>query len=111
LDCAGFVHRPEQRSVCKSRRRYPLLDEDFRPDWHRDRPHPIFLPDQVRQNPPRVAQPEAAGVEGDEFGAAQPLGESEENLTLMRLLDEQYTRAPFYDGQRHTAIGTDDYFR
>jgi len=26
----------------------------------------------------------------------EPLGESEENLTLMRLLDEQYTRTPFY---------------
>jgi putative transposase len=26
----------------------------------------------------------------------EPLGESEKNLALMRLLDEQYTRAPFY---------------
>lgn len=26
----------------------------------------------------------------------QPMGESEENLMLMRLLDEQYTRTPFY---------------
>jgi len=26
----------------------------------------------------------------------EPVGESEENLLLMRLLDEQYTRAPFY---------------
>ncbi|MCP4701926.1 MAG: transposase, partial [Gammaproteobacteria bacterium] len=26
----------------------------------------------------------------------QPAGESEENLRLMRLLDEQYTRTPFY---------------
>jgi len=30
----------------------------------------------------------------------QPLGESEENLQLMRLLDEQYTRAPFYGSRR-----------
>lgn len=26
----------------------------------------------------------------------QPLGESEENLLLMRLLDEQYTETPYY---------------
>jgi putative transposase len=30
----------------------------------------------------------------------QPVGESEENLLLMRLLDEQYTRAPFYGSRR-----------
>ena len=30
----------------------------------------------------------------------EPLGESEENLTLMRLLDEQYTRAPFYGSRK-----------
>jgi putative transposase len=30
----------------------------------------------------------------------EPLGESEENLRLMRLLDEQYTRAPFYGSRR-----------
>lgn len=30
----------------------------------------------------------------------EPLGESEENLALMRLLDEQYTRAPFYGSRR-----------
>jgi len=28
----------------------------------------------------------------------QPGGESEENLLLMRLLDEQYTRTPFTGG-------------
>jgi putative transposase len=28
------------------------------------------------------------------------LGESEENLTLMRLLDEQYTRTPFYGSRK-----------
>ena len=33
----------------------------------------------------------------------EPLGESEENLLLMRLLDEQYTRAPFYGTRRMTA--------
>jgi putative transposase len=33
----------------------------------------------------------------------QPRGESEENLTLMRLLDEQYTRTPFYGIRRMTA--------
>jgi len=33
----------------------------------------------------------------------QPLGESEENLLLMRLLDEQYTRTPFYGSRRMTA--------
>jgi putative transposase len=33
----------------------------------------------------------------------QPVGESEENLRLMRLLDEQYTRAPFYGSRRMTA--------
>jgi putative transposase len=30
----------------------------------------------------------------------QPLGESQENLKLMRLLDEQYTRAPFYGSRK-----------
>ena len=30
----------------------------------------------------------------------QPLGENEENLTLMRMLDEQYTRAPFYGSRK-----------
>lgn len=29
-----------------------------------------------------------------------PLGESEENLQVMRLLDEQYTRAPFYGSRK-----------
>jgi putative transposase len=30
----------------------------------------------------------------------EPLGESEENLALMRLLDEQYTRTPFYGSRK-----------
>jgi putative transposase len=30
----------------------------------------------------------------------EPVGESEENLTLMRLLDQQYTRTPFYGGRK-----------
>jgi putative transposase len=30
----------------------------------------------------------------------EPAGESEENLLLMRLLDEQYTRTPFYGWPR-----------
>jgi putative transposase len=30
----------------------------------------------------------------------QPVGESEENLRLMRLIDEQYTRAPFFGSRR-----------
>ncbi len=30
----------------------------------------------------------------------QPVGESEENLRLMRLIDEQYTRTPFYGARR-----------
>jgi putative transposase len=30
----------------------------------------------------------------------QPVDESEENLTLMRLLDEQYTRTPFYGSRK-----------
>ena len=30
----------------------------------------------------------------------EPVGESSENLRLMRLLDEQYTRAPFYGSRR-----------
>jgi len=33
----------------------------------------------------------------------EPVGESAENLLLMRLLDEQYTRAPFYGSRRMTA--------
>ena len=32
----------------------------------------------------------------------EPVGESEENLRLMRLLDEQYTRTPFYGSRRMT---------
>ena len=32
-----------------------------------------------------------------------PAGESEENLLLMRLLDEQYTRTPFYGSRKMTA--------
>jgi putative transposase len=31
-----------------------------------------------------------------------PIGESEENLLLMRLLDEQYTRTPFYGSRKMT---------
>ena len=30
----------------------------------------------------------------------QPRGESAENLKLMRLIDEEYTRRPFYGGRR-----------
>jgi putative transposase len=33
----------------------------------------------------------------------EPVGEGEENLGLMRLLDEQYTRTPFYGVRRMTA--------
>src|SRR5262245_43992844 len=33
----------------------------------------------------------------------KPAGESVENLRLMRLLDEQYTRTPFYGVKRMTA--------
>jgi putative transposase len=33
----------------------------------------------------------------------QPVGESEQNLQLMRLLDEQYTRTPFYGSRKMTA--------
>jgi len=37
----------------------------------------------------------------------RPLGESEENLHLMRLLDEQYTRTPFYGSRKMTEwLGT-----
>jgi putative transposase len=37
----------------------------------------------------------------------QALGESEENLQLMRLLDEQYTRTPFYGSRKMTEwLGT-----
>jgi putative transposase len=32
----------------------------------------------------------------------QPVGESEQNLRLMRLLDEQYTRTPFYGSRKMT---------
>ena len=33
----------------------------------------------------------------------EPVGESAENLLLMRLLDEQYTRTPFYGSRKMTA--------
>jgi putative transposase len=32
----------------------------------------------------------------------EPVGESEENLLMMRLLDEQYTRTPFYGSRKMT---------
>ena len=32
----------------------------------------------------------------------EPMGESEENLLFMRLLDEQYTRTPFYGSRKMT---------
>ena len=32
----------------------------------------------------------------------EPVGESQENLRLMRLIDEQYTRTPFYGSRRMT---------
>jgi putative transposase len=32
----------------------------------------------------------------------EPVGESEENLRFMRLIDEQYTRAPFYGSRKMT---------
>ena len=32
----------------------------------------------------------------------EPVGESEENLLLMRLVDEQYTRTPFYGSRKMT---------
>ena len=32
----------------------------------------------------------------------EPVGESEENLLLLRLLDEQYTRTPFYGSRKMT---------
>ena len=34
----------------------------------------------------------------------QPVSESKENLGLMRLLDEQYTRTPYYGVLRMTAV-------
>jgi putative transposase len=37
----------------------------------------------------------------------QPVGESEENLMLMRLIDEEYTRHPFY-GSRRMAVSLCD---
>ena len=33
----------------------------------------------------------------------EPMGESQENLRLMRLLDEQYTRTPFFGSRKMTA--------
>jgi len=35
----------------------------------------------------------------------ESVGESEQNLVLMRLLDEQYTRTPFYGSRRMTDAG------
>jgi putative transposase len=40
----------------------------------------------------------------------EPVGESEENLRLMRLMDEQYTRTPFYGSRRMAEwLGTQGY--
>ena len=33
----------------------------------------------------------------------RPVGENAEDLALLRLLDEQYTRTPFYGSRRMTA--------
>ena len=41
------------------------------------------------------------GVNGSGLYYA-PVGESEENLRLMRWLDEQYTRTPFYGSRKMT---------
>jgi putative transposase len=41
----------------------------------------------------------------------EPLGESVENLTLMRLLDEQYTRTPFYGSRKMVEWLTTQGFR
>ena len=41
----------------------------------------------------------------------EPLGESEESLALMRLLDEQYTRAPFYGSRKWWSGSTRRVFR
>jgi putative transposase len=41
----------------------------------------------------------------------EPLGESEENPTLMRLLDEQYTRTPFYGSRKMVEWLTTQGFR
>jgi putative transposase len=35
----------------------------------------------------------------------EPVAESEENLHLMRLLDEQYTRTPFYGTRKMACAG------
>jgi len=35
----------------------------------------------------------------------EPVGEREENLRLMRLLDEQYTRMPFYKPENDGVAG------
>jgi putative transposase len=40
----------------------------------------------------------------------EPVGESEDNLRLMRLMDEQYTRTPFYGSRRMAEwLGTQGY--
>jgi putative transposase len=40
----------------------------------------------------------------------EPVPESEENLVLMRMLDEQYTRTPFYGARKMAAwLGTQGY--
>jgi putative transposase len=48
----------------------------------------------------RLCEPLGANRSGLYY---QPLGESEENLQLMRMLDEHYTRTPFYGSQRMVA--------
>jgi hypothetical protein len=57
-----------------------------------DREHPDL---SVRR------QCELLGVNGSGL-YYEPEGESEENLLLLRLLDEQYTRTPFYGSRKMT---------
>jgi putative transposase len=66
-------------------------DEDLRPLV--DREHPAI---SVRR------QCELLGVSRASLYYA-PAGDSEENLRLMRMIDEQYTRTPFY-GSRRMAV-------
>jgi putative transposase len=59
----------------------------------------------IERDPPQISirrQCELIGLNRSSL-YYEPAGESEYNLLLMRLIDEQYTRTPFYGGPRMTA--------
>ncbi len=75
-------------------------------DWHKKQlacPIDELRPLAEREHPEISARRQCELLGVNRSGLYyEPVGESEENLHLMRLLDEQYTRAPFYGRRKMT---------